>query len=178
MDRKSGRLAVYSLAFISFLTLSLAAQPEGYIEVPRLRTFPGGGFGCYIPSGNYDEEKLRAVLQRPNCAKETRGLKVDLQKETLIRYNVGSDCHMRVETRVFRIDAEKRYEAIINNIYGGCRAGGWRQGWIVIEKLPPGYNLDVVEVKIDRIHGPIRDEGFAYPKPPSTKRQREQSKIM
>ena len=72
---------------------------------------------------------------------------------------------MRAHTKVFRSEAEKKYLVIVNNIYGGCRAGGSRSGWIVLDKIPADYTLEMKEVRVDRIHG-INDAGadFYFPK--------------
>jgi hypothetical protein len=167
--RRILRLAAHALALAVFLPFSVAAQPEGYTEIPQLSTLVTARLGCPLPqNGVYDEAQLEAALRNKSCAYPILSPGVDFQTQTLIGYGVGSDCHMRVTTKVFRSDAEKKYKVIINNIYGGCRAGGWRRGWIVIEKLPEDYTLEIVEVKVDRIHG-VGSDSFAFPKPPSTK---------
>lgn len=167
MNRSAGYFAVWSLGFIVLFALSLAAQPEGYVEVPQLRVSDFARGGCFLAeSGVYDEEKLKTVLRDKDCVDAGKPLDVDFQKETLIGYRVGGDCHMSVSTKVFRSDTDKKYKAFVNNIYGGCRAVGGRRGWIVIDKVRPGYEVEIVAVRVDRINGPDLTN-FAFPKPPS-----------
>jgi hypothetical protein len=118
--------------------------------------------------GIFDEARLKPLLEKKECAEELKTLNIDFAKHTLIGWSAHSDCHMHVRTRVFRDDAEKKYLVIINNIYGGCRAGGSRSGWIVLDKIPVDHTLEMKEVRVDRIHG-INAEGydFYFPKPKS-----------
>lgn len=174
MNRRLGYFVFSLLVFL--LVASTYGQPAGYVEVKHIHSLTSDQLGCFRGSGIYDAEMLRSVIAKNDasayqreCADPTKSIGVDLTKQTLARYSVGSDCHMRVETKVIRSDAEKKYKLVINNIYGGCRAGGWRQGWVAFEKMPPGYVFEIAEVKVDRIHGPIRDTDFAWPKPPSVK---------
>lgn len=170
------RYFVFSLLVFLTLTSSLFGQPEGYVEVKHLHSPSSDQLGCFNGSGVFDAEMLRSVIAKNDasayqreCADPTKGMGIDLAKQTLVRYSVGSDCHMRVVTKVIRSDTEKKYKLVINNIYGGCRASGWRQGWVAFEKMPPGYVFEFAEVKVDRVHGPIRETDFAWPKPPSIK---------
>lgn len=173
-------LILYALALILAALLAAKAQPldtaptqppAGYTEVTPARPLPGifNYSGCYIrEDGIFDEAKLKRLKERKECAEELKTLNVDFVKHTLIGWSARSDCHMQVKTRVFRSDAEKKYLVVINNIYGGCRAGGSRAGWIVVDKIPDGYALDVKEVRVDRIHGVNADGAdFYFPKPPS-----------
>jgi len=169
-------LILYAIAFILAAILAAKAQPPaGYIEVvpvnrnAGLLGFDSSARECFLrESGLYDEAKLKPLLQRKECADSLKDLKVDFAKHSLIGWDAHSDCHMGVRTKVFRSDTEKKYLVIVNNIYGGCRAGGSRSGWIVIDKIPEGYTFDMKEVRVDRIHG-INADGadFYFPKPPS-----------
>lgn len=162
------RRLLLGFAFIGALSVVTSAQPDGYREVSHRGLLASEKLGCFLASGPYEAKKLEAIAaEKPNCA-YLRDLKVDRQKESLVYYHVGSDCHMRVKLKVFRVNAEKKYKVVINVIYGGCRAGGWRSGWIAFEKTPPGYNIDVHEVGADRYD--VREKGadhFVFPKPPS-----------
>lgn len=155
-------LKLLFLTVILFTASAALAQPRGWAEVPHRGILATQPFGCFLESGLYDDSKIKAAMLKPNCA-DKLNLGVDPQKESLVYYRVGSDCHMRVAIKVFRHASDKKYKVIINNIYGGCRAGGTRAGWVVFEKLPPGYNVEVAVVMVDRIHGPIRDEAFVFP---------------
>ena len=93
-----------------------------------------------------DEKEFNDLKKDPRC-KLLTGLNVNFAKNTLISYSVGGDCHMRVDTDVFRNDNSKTYRVIINNYWGRCRAGGRHRGWLVINKIPVDYKLKF-EVKL------------------------------
>lgn len=166
---------------IALLTVILSADvpahaqlPAGYVEIQPLNHGPvlfrmRPGTDCYIRSdGIYDEEKLKPLLANPKCAEHLRGLDIDHKTQTLIRYSARGDCHMHLRTKIFRSDKDKTYLLVINNIYGGCRAGGSREEWMVIDKIPEGYGLNIREVRVDRIHGVNADgQDFYFPKQPS-----------
>lgn len=155
-------------AVLLFASICTFAQPAGYVEVPHRGIIATQPFGCFLEPGFYDAAKLKAAAKKPNCS-DLAKLGIDSQKESLVYYRVGSDCHMRVAVKVFRVDAEKKFKVFINNIYGGCRAGGTRAGWLVFEKMPPGYNVDMSVVMVDRVHeASSAPDGFVFPKPPST----------
>lgn len=168
-------LILYALALIAAAVIAAKAQPAGYTEVPQV---PGRGSaifnfnnadGCRLREGGiYDAEKLRSLREVSKCAETIDSLNLDLTKHTLIGWSAHSDCHMRAIAKVFRSEAEKKYLVVINNIYGGCRAGGSRSGWIVIDKIPADYTFNIKEVRVDRIHG-INADGaeFYFPKPKS-----------
>jgi hypothetical protein len=156
--------------------LGAAAQlPDGYTEVKLAYGSDnylfgiGGRNDCWIrQDGIYDEAQLKPLLADKECAESVKAMNIDFAKQTLVGWSAGGDCHMSVRLKVFRSEAEKKYLVIINNIYGGCRAGGSRSGWIVLDKIPSDYTLGVKEVRVDRIHG-INDDGkdFYFPKQPS-----------
>lgn len=165
-------LILFSLALMLAAFVTVKAQPPvGYTEVTPARS----GFGmfrygrCLMGEGGiFDEARLKPLLERKECAEEMKNLEVDFAKHTLIGYRAGGDCHMRLMTKVFRSDTEKKYLLVINNIYGGCRAGGSRSGWIVLDKIPDDYKFEMKEVRVDRIHGINAGDGdFFFPKPSS-----------
>jgi hypothetical protein len=174
-------LILYALALILAALLAAKAQPPdtaptqpppGYTEVTPARALPGifGYGGCYMREGGgvFDEARLKPLLERKECAEELKALNIDFAKHTLIGWSAHSDCHMHVRTKVFRSETEKKYLVLINNVYGGCRAGGSRSGWILLDKIPEGYAFEMKEVRVDRIHG-INADGadFYFPKPKS-----------
>lgn len=166
MVGKFVRPVAISFFLIFVITLSVAAQPEGYVEVRQLRTFSDTRWKCLrATDGVYDEAKFRALGADKNCVSNT-DIEVDFEKESLLHYSAASDCHMRVSTKVFLSDTLRKYKLIVNNIYGGCRAGGWRRGWIVIEKMRAGFIMELAEVKIDRIHRGGGGDVFEYPRAP------------
>ncbi len=147
--------------------VSTPGQLHGYDEVTML-TPPL--IPCFerIPTspGVYDEERLRADAAKSNCRMPENGSGVDHTRHVLVGYSVAGDCHMKVAVRVFRINAERRYRVVINNIYGGCRAGGRRKGWVMFEKPPDGYDIDITEINVDRFDSEDGEPLFVFPKPP------------
>jgi hypothetical protein len=162
-----------AVMFIAFMA-AMAQLPAGYTEVRPLKGARadllglGSHSGCWIrQDGIYDEAALTPLLADKECAESIKALNVDFAKQTLVGWSARSDCHMQVRIKTFRSDSEKKYLVIVNNIYGGCRAGGSRSGWLVLDKIPAGYTLDVKEVRVDRIHGINADgKDFYFPEPP------------
>lgn len=135
--------------FTGCLGLSLNAQnSDGEAEVPVIQQIGSKSYGCYRENGIIDEEKHKTIADK-NCSELYKLLKIDFAKHTLIGYGAGGDCFLRVKAAVFRSDESKKYTVRIKNYWGGCRAGGSFQGWLVIEKIPPGYTIDFVETKVD-----------------------------
>jgi hypothetical protein len=173
--RKAIFLLAAALAVVFSGDIPAPAQlPAGYAEIRPVSIPPGIGRNgeyreCYLrEDGVYTEAKLKPLLENPKCAEEIRALHVDFARHTLVAYRARSDCHMRIRIKIFRGDTDKKYLVIINNIYGGCRAGGSREGWIVLDKMPADYTLEMKEVRVDRIHGVNPDEEkFYFPKQPS-----------
>ncbi|MEO6393065.1 MAG: hypothetical protein ABIP75_14550 [Pyrinomonadaceae bacterium] len=166
-------LLLIAMGLVAAGSITVLAQlPEGYIEVPSQRGIPMQGLGSGIApcsigeDGVYDKEKLQKLFFRKECEDSVKALDLDLSKQTLVGYSVGGDCHMHVRIRTYRSDKDKKYLTIINNIYGGCRAGGGRSGWIILDKMPDGYTLVVKEVKVDRIDRSGADS-FLFPKQPT-----------
>lgn len=160
---------VKTLMFVSFLTgcfaLSLMAQAlektAGEVEVQILQQAGSRYFGCRIENAVLDEarlEKIKADTVNKNCPFIDKTLNVDLAKQTLITYHARGDCFIRVTAGVFRDDAAKKYTVRIKNIWGGCRAAGAFQGWLMIEKVPPGYTVDFVETKVNGLREEVLGE--------------------
>lgn len=175
MNRSLRYFIFASLVFV-FAGSLVHGQPAGYVEVKQIHLPTSDQLGCFRGSGIYDAEMVRSVISKNDavayereCVDPTKAMGIDLATHTLVRYSVASDCHMRVATKVIRSDAEKKFKLVINNIYGGCRAGGWRQGWVAFEKIPPDYAFEIIEVKVDRNNAPVHDPDFTWPKPESVK---------
>lgn len=167
-----GRITLMIATLMVALLSSIAnAQPAGYTEVSSFQSAPSRKLGCYqLKEGVIDAAKLAELRKIPNCVEHIPEF-TNAGDQTLVYYSVGSDCHMKVVVKVFRVDLEKKYKVIINNIYGGCRAGGHRSGWVAFEKLPEDYQVEVKEVRVDRLHYGDDDTQFTFPKPPTTKSQ-------
>lgn len=165
-------LVLIGSSFVGVLTVR-AQLPEGYVEVFPQRSTPtewgrSGIAPCSIrEDGVFDEAALQKLFTIPKCEDSIKAMNLDLSRQTLVGYSVGGDCHMRVSVRTFRSDRDKKYLTIINNIYGGCRAGGWRSGWIILDKMPAGYTLEVKEVRVERIRQGDDTTVFKFPKLPT-----------
>jgi len=167
MQIKSSVVSVL-VCFVS-LTASAFAQPEGYVEIPFSGTAVDRTVGCVqLKDGRYDADMIEELRKFENCRKHIPEGDIDLASRTLVRWSAGSDCHMRVVVKVFRVDVEQKYKVIVNNIYGGCRAGGSRSGWITFERLPQNYSVEMIEVRVDRFHFDDREDVFKFPSPPQT----------
>jgi hypothetical protein len=134
---------------------SASAQPEekfgkeiSFSPVGETARFPN--VCLQVDSMVYNEESLKRLLAFEQCSKMFASGKVDLKKETLIGWQVGGDCRMLVETKLYRSDKEKLFTFVVKNIYGGCRAGGWRRGMFTIDKIPSDYKVKFVEYLVER----------------------------
>ncbi len=104
----------------------------------------------------YNEESLKNLLSFDQCRKIFDVDKVDLKDQTLIGWQAGGDCMMRVETNLYRDDKKKLFTLLTKNRWGGCRAGGWREGLFTIPKIPADYNVKFIEYQMD-----LRSESFS-----------------
>jgi hypothetical protein len=103
-----------------------------------------------------DEEVFRKLIApRPQTARNRsadrcaflKSLKIDFSKHSLLVYRVSGDCFIRGTARVTRDDTARKYTLSITKIYGGCRAAGSFEGWIVVDKLLPDHTVESVIVE-------------------------------
>ena len=87
------------------------------------------------------EESPEGVHNRCGHLKD---LKVDFNTQSLMTYRVSGDCFVRGNAYVTRNDATKTYTFHVTRIYGGCRAAGSYEGWLVVDKLLPDYRVEFV----------------------------------
>lgn len=117
---------------------------------------------------------LRRCLATQNgekCQETIDALKFDPASQRLVHWTSSGDCHLSVSVKVFKSDVDKRVRVVLNTNYGGCRAAGWKAGWVLIDKPEEGYLVSVENVDIDRIHnteGKPDESEFRFPAPPST----------
>jgi hypothetical protein len=97
-----------------------------------------------------DEETFKKIIADKECT-SNEPFKVDFTKQTLIGYHVHGDCFVSATARVFRRESEKKYQVRVKKIWGGCRAAGSYQDWLVIEKIPAGYAVEFTETRVDRL---------------------------
>jgi hypothetical protein len=93
-----------------------------------------------------DEQAFNELLKNENNA-FLKEFEVDFSRHTLIAITVQGDCFVRATVTLARDDDKKRYLCRVTKRYGGCRAAGTFQSWILIEKIPPEYTIEFVEMK-------------------------------
>lgn len=157
--------------FISLFALILLAsaaygQPSHYRQITPVGSAVSDAIRCNPRSGGYDVSPTFNEMYREQCLNELKDTGFERTGMRLIRWNAAGDCHLRTAVKVFRSDSDKRVRVVVNKIYGGCRAGGWRAGWIVLEAPPKGYLVSVEEVSIDRIHNTDVSDKFFFPSSP------------
>jgi len=159
-----------SLLFFALLLAAICtdAQPvatANEAEVPVLKKAGSRGFGCRA-EGNLiiaDAQKFKEIAADPKC-RLLAMMDVDLTKQTLIGFHAGGDCFIEASARVFRNETEKKYTVRVKNIWGGCRAAGTFQGWLLIEKIPPNFRVEFTETRIDGLNRNSEDAGIsAFP---------------
>jgi hypothetical protein len=146
MYRKFPRILL-PFVFVSMLFVAGVFAQE---EVEILQKVGSKRFDCYpTQAGVIDQAGFEKLKAAGKCTLISL-LDVDFSKHTLIYVSTGGDCHLRVRSRVFRSDREKTFDVKIYNYYGGCRAGGFFQGLLVIDKIPAGYEVKMEVIRIDR----------------------------
>lgn len=144
------------------------------VEVPVIHTIDSGrpGFGyCGSYSRSFGpvvtEEEFREILapspgklasfDRDRCTFLNR-LKVDFSRHTLLTYRVNGDCFVRATAQVVRNDTSRRYLLRVTKRYGGCRAAGGFEAWLVIEKIRSDYEVEVELFVRDESGGTMLDQ--------------------
>ena len=84
-------------------------------------------------------------------------IKIDFEKESLLTYRVSGDCFVRANAKLTRNDELKKYTLRVTRTFGGCRAAGAFQGWMVFEKLRPDYKLETEQTTLDEQGRPRND---------------------
>lgn len=139
------------LFFAFFADAQVSVKPADETEVPILQKTGSREFACWIGENAViaDPQKLKEITATPDCSlAKITGL--DFTKHTLIGFKVRGDCFVRAAARVFRSDRAKKYTVRVKNIWGGCRAAGSFQGWLVIEKIPADFTVEFTQTRIDR----------------------------
>lgn len=144
------RFLIAVLAATAFLPFAAVYVPGQQIwESVSFRSLPSPEPFVCTPSDNavVTSPELDNLWSHERCAEfEKPG--ADLSKESLLSYRVGGDCHMRLLIDVLVDRAAGKYLVEIVNIWGGCRAGGRRAGWLVIDKVPENFSVEFREIHI------------------------------
>ena len=148
---KLGKLLLLIFVMTVCYALMLRAQMPGETEVPIQKESGSRNFRCYsLHNAVYDEQNFKELAKDENC-QQTKGLQVDFTRQTLIGYRIGGDCFILGDAAVFRNDSTKTYQVRVKNYWGGCRAGGWFSGWLVVDKIPEDYKVEFSELKVVRL---------------------------
>ncbi len=120
-------------------------------EVPVLRRTGSRYSRCYTENTVYTEESFnKLVAGSKDCSDLPSLLKPDFKKQTLIGFHLGGDCFMRAAAKVVRSDKEKIFTVRIKNIWGGCRAGGSFNGWLLVDKIPADYRVRFSKTRVEK----------------------------
>lgn len=116
---------------------SLIKHNDSFADVPY-RIIPWLPRFCFYDDHIIDNDSaFKAMKERCNFSYDS----VDFSKEVLMYRSEGGDCHARYYNRLYLDTAQKTMYWIVYNVYGGCRAGGWRSFWMVAPKPPEGYAI-------------------------------------
>ncbi len=105
-----------------------------------------GRFGSLERKALIDEESFKELLTYPDNS-FLKQLDVDFSKHTLIVVTVQGDCFVRASVKITRDEDAKKYLCRVTKRYGGCRAAGTFQSWILIEKISPEYSIEFLQMK-------------------------------
>lgn len=165
------RCLFFALVFLS-TALSVYAQPQtSEIAVRVLRETGKKDFYCATDSGLVTKAAFEKLTSDKQCADLKTSLNVDFEEESLIGFHARSDCHMQASAKVFRNDEAKKYIVKVDVKYGGCRAAGSYQGWLVVEKLKPDYAVEFTERNLKKIYEEWVEKDVTYfPAKPSAEK--------
>lgn len=152
----------FALVFLS-AALSVHAQPQTSETAVRvLRETGKKDFYCTTDSGVMTKDAFEKLTSDRQCTDLKKVLKVDFEKESLIGFRARSDCQMQASAKVFRNDEAKKYVVKVNVKYGGCRAAGNYQGWLVVEKLKLDYAVEFTESDVKKIYAEWLEKDVTY----------------
>jgi len=137
------------------LTLLLTFIPiQSDVEVPVIKE-TGSGSWCTVrlkERGPLINKEQFDEMMSSEAAKDCPVLdtmKIDFEKQSLLTYRVNGDCFVRANAKLTRNDELKKYTLRVTRTFGGCRAAGSFQGWMVFEKLRSDYKLETELTTLD-----------------------------
>jgi hypothetical protein len=127
-----------------------AASAADDVVVPIIDETGYKGFcSTRLEPGPVVDEETFEKAKADQCFSFMKKLAVDFSKQSLIAFHVQTDCRGSGGIRIMRNDRLKKYTLWVTKYYGGCRAAGSYQGWVVIEKLRPDYAITSIERSVD-----------------------------
>jgi len=80
-----------------FVVFPANAQPPGYVEVVPTQSWVMAWQQCFHDSGVYTSEMLQKAADKSDeCREAVEQIGLDPASQTLIKYGVAGDCHVRV----------------------------------------------------------------------------------
>jgi hypothetical protein len=142
--------ALLLAVFVCSVTAQNFQQPEHETKVTVLQQLDltrryGNQEGYLVIEENVFKELL---TKEQNAA--LKELTIDFSTQTLIAVTVQGDCNISASVNLTRDDTTKKYLCRITKMYGGCRAAGTFQSWIVIEKIHPEYTVEFIMMKAEK----------------------------
>ncbi len=94
-----------------------------------------------------NENALQALVS--DCGESDINLpKIDFSKHTLIAMFARTDLCQKLELKIIRDDAGKRYRHIVTaDRPTMCRGMGYVPFWVLVWKLPPGYEVTFEQIE-------------------------------
>lgn len=129
------------------LSFLLTLAPFQDVEVPIVQEAHSRSW-CLVrlkEMGPVVSKEQFAEISSSDAAKNCgflKNLKIDFDKQSLLTYRVQGDCFVRATAKLTRNDELKKYTLRITKIWGGCRAAGAFQDWLVVDKLREGYTVE------------------------------------
>lgn len=136
-------MAVFPYAVIAMNSRQTAQE----VNVPIVKELiDKKHWGTRDANGVIEEKTFKELLTKEENS-FLKELDVDFSTQTLIAVTVLGDCHVQASVNITRDDKAKKYFCHITKIYGGCRAAGRLQNWLVIEKMLPDYTIEFTEIQ-------------------------------
>ncbi|HEX2204031.1 MAG TPA: hypothetical protein VHG91_12060, partial [Longimicrobium sp.] len=71
-----------------------------------------------------------------------------LAGRTLVGLSLMGDCHAMVRFDAFRSESRRELRVRVQERYGGCRAGGYADAWLLLPPLPEGWSVRFTETGV------------------------------
>lgn len=140
-------IAILATASVSSAMVQGQEQTDKETEVTIIQKLDKkASFGNRESKLLIDEKAFNELLKSENNS-FLKQLEIDFSRHTLIAVTVQGDCFVRSSVEIARDNDAKKYLCRVTKIYGGCRAVGTFQSWILIEKIPPEYTVEFIEMK-------------------------------
>ncbi len=150
---------VMSLAILFVALFAAEAASQTVTELPFTNRGMSGRSICFpLKTGIIKKEDLDKAREDKGCI-PAKYVDIDFDEQTLLFWHVGGDCHMRAVIKGVSLDEINKVVTVeIDNISGGCRAGGLVEGFLTVDKIPDDFGVQIIENQIDVLN--YRKDGF------------------